>query len=53
VTPFSGGTETLIGVGLADAVIDIVVTGSTIRSLGLEVREVIYTSDLALLEVRP
>jgi ATP phosphoribosyltransferase len=53
VTAFSGGTETLVGVGVVDAVIDIVVTGSTIGSLGLQVVDVIYASDLARLEVRP
>ena len=48
--PIAGALETVCLTGLADFIIDIVVTGQTMRSAGLDVREVIRTSDLALLE---
>jgi len=48
----SGALETVCLNGLADFIIDIVVTGATMKRAGLAVREVICKSDLALLETR-
>jgi ATP phosphoribosyltransferase len=48
--PIAGALETVCLTGLADFIIDIVVTGETMRRAGLVVYEVIRTSDLALLE---
>lgn len=45
-----GTLEVAIAHELADFIIDIVVSGRTIRQAGLEVREVFFTSDLAILE---
>ena len=46
----AGTVEAAILHNIADFMIDVVVTGTTIDQLGLEVRSVIMTSDLALLE---
>ncbi len=48
----AGTVEAAILHDIADFMIDIVVTGTTIDELGLDVRSVIMTSDLALLEAR-
>ena len=50
--PISGSVEAALLHSLADFMIDIVVTGTTIDDLGLEVKAVITTSDLAVLEAR-
>jgi ATP phosphoribosyltransferase len=46
----AGSVEAAILHDIADFMIDIVVSGTTIDRLGLDVRNVILTSDLALLE---
>jgi ATP phosphoribosyltransferase len=46
----SGTVEAALLHDAADFMIDVVVSGSTIDALGLEVREIIQTSDLAVLE---
>jgi ATP phosphoribosyltransferase len=46
----AGTVEAAILHDIADFMIDIVVSGETIDDLGLEVRSIIMTSDLALLE---
>ncbi len=46
----SGTVEAALLHDAADFMIDIVVSGSTIDALGLDVREIIQTSDLAVLE---
>ncbi|MGA7747917.1 MAG: hypothetical protein WBA06_01875 [Candidatus Aquilonibacter sp.] len=46
----AGTVEAAILHDIADFMIDVVVSGKTIDELGLEVRSVIMTSDLALLE---
>jgi ATP phosphoribosyltransferase len=48
----SGALENVRLLGLADFIVDIVVTGSTMREAGLAVREMISRSDLAVLEAR-
>lgn len=48
-----GTLETMLLQGVADLIIDIVVTGRTIAEAGLRVLRVISTSDLAVLESRP
>jgi ATP phosphoribosyltransferase len=48
-----GSLETMLLHGIADLVIDIVVTGKTIAESGLRVLRVISTSDLAVLESQP
>ena len=45
-----GALENVCLQGLADFIIDIVVTGRTVKEAGLEVKSVISTSDLAVLE---
>jgi len=50
--PIAGAVEATLLHDIADFMIDIVVSGFTIDQLGLEVRSVIMTSDLALLEAR-
>ena len=45
-----GSLESFVLHGVADYMIDIVVTGRTIREAGLNVCETIYSSDLAVLE---
>ncbi len=45
----SGTVESAIAYGMADVMIDIVLTGSTIDAMGLEVRDVLFRSDLAML----
>lgn len=47
-----GALETVLTAGMADAIIDIVVTGQSIAAVGLSVRVVLYTSDLAVLATR-
>lgn len=47
-----GATESVIAAGIADAAIDIVMTGGSIAECGLTVRAVLYTSDLAVLVSR-
>jgi ATP phosphoribosyltransferase len=53
VVAIAGTVEAAILHNLADFMIDIVVSGTTIDALGLDVRAVIMTSDLAVLEARP
>jgi ATP phosphoribosyltransferase len=48
--PIQGALETVCLQGLADFIIDIVVTGRTAAAAGLVVHELISTSDLAVLE---
>lgn len=48
--PISGTVEAAILHDVADFMIDVVVSGITIDALGLDVRSVILTSDLAVLE---
>ncbi|HEV3155137.1 MAG TPA: hypothetical protein VGZ02_15110 [Candidatus Baltobacteraceae bacterium] len=48
--PIQGAVESALLAGVADFIVDVVVSGRTIREAGLEVREVISTSDLAVLE---
>ena len=52
VTPLwvSGSVETLCLSGLAEFLIDVVVTGATLERSGLVVRDVIRTSGIAVLE---
>ena len=45
-----GALESVVLHGLADFMIDIVVTGRTVASASLQVYDVIYKSDLAMLE---
>ncbi len=45
-----GALEILLEHGLADAIVDIVVTGSTIRERGLRIVDLFFRSDLAVLE---
>lgn len=47
-----GATESVIAAGIADATIDIVMTGRSIAQYGFMVRVVLYTSDLAVLVSR-
>ena len=47
-----GALETVFAAGMADAIVDIVVTGQSIAAAGLSVRVVLYTSDLAVLVSR-
>jgi ATP phosphoribosyltransferase len=47
-----GSLETCVTNGVADLVVDIVVTGATVRQAGLCVLRVISTSDIAVLESR-
>jgi len=47
-----GATETVVGAGLADLAVDIVVTGRSVRASGLFVAEVLSKSNLAVLETR-
>ncbi len=49
----SGTVEAALLYDVADFMIDIVATGTTIDRLGLDVRAVIMKSDLAVLETRP
>ena len=44
-----GALEVVLAAGMADAIVDIVLTGKSIASYGLVVREVLYRSDLAVL----
>jgi ATP phosphoribosyltransferase len=53
LVPFQGSLEAVLLQGVADLVIDIVVTGMTIAAAGLRVHRVISTSDLAVLESNP
>jgi ATP phosphoribosyltransferase len=46
----NGALEAVYAQGIADCIVDIVVTGATMREYGLRVLDVIFTSDLALLE---
>jgi ATP phosphoribosyltransferase len=48
--PVSGALETVYAQGIADFIVDIVVTGATMRQYGLNVLDVVFTSDLAVLE---
>ena len=48
----SGTVENALTYGLADLMIDVVLTGSTIDAMGLEVLDVIFRSDLAMLATR-
>jgi|GEM_PF-3556166 ATP phosphoribosyltransferase len=48
--PLSGAVESTLAYGIADVVVDIVVTGATMRRLDLRVVEILFLSDLALLE---
>jgi ATP phosphoribosyltransferase len=48
----SGALENVQLLGLADFIIDVVVTGATVRSAGLAVRDVISRSAVAVLETR-
>ena len=50
VVPLRGTLEILINCGLVDFMIDVVLSGGTMREHGLHVHEVIYESDLAILE---
>jgi ATP phosphoribosyltransferase len=45
-----GALETVVAAGLADAAVDIVVTGRSIRAAGLRVAAMISKSDVAVLE---
>jgi ATP phosphoribosyltransferase len=49
----SGTVEAALLYDIADFMIDIVATGTTIDRLGLDVRAIIVQSDLAVLEARP
>lgn len=49
----SGAVETVLLKGVADFMIDVVVTGRTIAQAGLRVHRVISTSDLAVLQWSP
>ncbi len=53
LVPVTGAVETILLKGVADLMIDVVVTGRTIAAAGLQVRRVISTSDLAVLEWLP
>lgn len=53
LVPVTGAVETILLKGVADLMIDVVVTGRTIASAGLRVLRVISTSDLAVLEWLP
>jgi ATP phosphoribosyltransferase len=48
--PVSGALETVYAQGIADFIVDIVVTGATMRQYGLRVLDVVFASDLAVLE---
>ncbi|MDE2480742.1 MAG: hypothetical protein KGN02_00955 [bacterium] len=48
----SGTVENALAYGMAEVMIDIVLTGSTIDAMDLEVLEVIFRSDLAMLVTR-
>jgi ATP phosphoribosyltransferase len=48
----TGEVETMVATGVADFAIDIVLTGKTLERMGLCVKRVISTSDVAVLEVR-
>lgn len=50
LVPVAGAVETIVLKGVADVMIDVVVTGRTIAAAGLRVLRVISTSDLAVLE---
>jgi len=50
--PIQGSLETCALSGVADLVVDIVVSGRTIKGAGLQVLRVISTSDIAVLESR-
>jgi ATP phosphoribosyltransferase len=52
LVPIAGSVETVLLSGVAELMIDIVVTGRTLREAGLSVLRVISTSDLAVLETR-
>lgn len=47
-----GSLEMLLDSDMADLIVDIVLTGRTIRQRSLEVHDVLFSSDLALLESR-
>ena len=47
-----GALEAVLMAGMADAIVDIVVTGASIVAAGLSARVVLYTSDLAVLVKR-
>jgi ATP phosphoribosyltransferase len=53
LVPIQGALETVLLNGVADAIIDVVLTGRTIAAAGLRVHQVISTSDLAVLESNP
>jgi ATP phosphoribosyltransferase len=46
----NGALEAVYARGIADCIVDIVVTGKTMREYGLRVLDVIFASDLAVLE---
>lgn len=50
LTAITGSVETVVLHGVAELMIDVVVTGRTISAAGLRVHRVISTSDLAILE---
>ncbi len=50
--PIQGSLETCVLSGMADLVVDVVVSGGTIKTAGLQVLRVIATSDIAVLESR-
>lgn len=45
-----GALETVLAHDLADAIVDIVLTGASIRSYGFEILDVLFQSDLVTLE---
>ena len=47
-----GSLEAVLCERISDFIVDIVVTGKTIREAGLSVRKLFFTSDLAVLETR-
>ncbi|HEY2476975.1 MAG TPA: hypothetical protein VGI19_19500 [Candidatus Cybelea sp.] len=53
IVEISGAVETVLLKGVADFMIDVVVTGRTIAQAGLRVHRVISTSDLAVLQWSP
>lgn len=52
LTLVNGGLEAVLCERIADFIVDIVVTGKTIRGAGLSVRRVFFKSDLVLLETQ-
>lgn len=52
ITLVHGGLEAMLCERIADFIVDIVVTGKTIRDAGLSICEVFFQSDLVLLETQ-